>query len=232
MKLTRLSRPMLAALLAVALFAVAADAAHHGDKKNALTKKEKEEGFKLLFNGKDLKGWKVSENPKSTKVENGNIICQGKRAHVWYVADGGPKDHPKFKNFEFRAKVYIHPNSNSGIYIHNVYTEKGWPLSQGYEAQVCSNGYRDPKKTGSVYNYKNLSKSAAPDEKWFDYTIIVKGRTVQTIINGKLAAEYTEPDDKPTRLKGGTFALQCHDPKSKVEYHTIRVRELPEEKKD
>ena len=196
-------------------------------KKNTLTAEEKKQGFILMFDGKSLKGWKMNENPKSAHVKGGHIITKGQRGHLYYVGDGKKN---QFKNMELRAKVKIHPSSNSGIYINIKWHDKGWPLAQGYEAQVCSNDYRDPKKTGSVYGFLNLGKSAVPDGQWFDYTVKVEGRTVTTMLNGKVAAKYTEPKGKPTRLKGGYIALQCHDPKSTVEYHTVRVRKLPDSK--
>jgi hypothetical protein len=197
----------------------------HADeqRKNTLSEAEKKDGFVLMFNGESLEGWKMNENPDSARVEGGNIITSGKRGHLYYVGDG--KDN-QFQDLELRAKVKIHPSSNSGIYIQIAWHDEGWPLAQGYEAQVCSNDYKDPKKTGSVYGYLNLDKSDVPDGEWFDYTVIVKGRTVTTMLNGKVAAKYTEPADKETRLKGGYIALQCHDPKSVVEYHTVRVRKL------
>jgi len=198
-------------------------------EKNTLTDEEKKQGFKLIFDGKSLKGWQMNENAKSAQFKDGHIITNGKRGHLYYVGTGRDSKDGRFKNMELRAKVLIHPASNSGIYVHAKWHDSGWPLAQGYEAQVCSNDYRDPKKTGSIYNYKNLNKSAVEDGKWFDYTVIVKGRTITTMLNGKVAAKYTEPDDKPSRLKGGFIALQCHDPKSKVEYHTLRVRRLADD---
>jgi hypothetical protein len=217
------------AIILIALsasFAIAAEkpsTAKKTQKKNTLTAAEKKEGFKLMFDGKSMKGWKLNENPKSAQVKDGNLVTHGKRAHLYYVGDG--KDN-QFTNLELRAKVKIHPSSNSGIYVHVKWHDNGWPIAQGYEAQVCSNDYRDPKKTGSIYNFKNLGKSAVPDGEWFDYKVTVKGRTITTTLNGKVAATYTEPKDKPTRLKGGYIALQCHDPKSTVEYHTLRVKKL------
>ncbi len=70
--------------------------------------------------------------------------------------------------------------------------------------------------------------------EWFDYTIVVRGRTMTTYLNGKKAAEWTDAKDpSKRRLKGGLIALQGHDPKSRVEFHTIRVRVLEgEESKD
>lgn len=41
-------------------------------------------GFVELFNGKDLSGWKVNENPDSVRVQDGSLVVQGDRAHVFY----------------------------------------------------------------------------------------------------------------------------------------------------
>ncbi len=38
-----------------------------------------------LFNGKDLNDWKISENPQTFKVEDGRLIVDGPRAHLYYM---------------------------------------------------------------------------------------------------------------------------------------------------
>lgn len=190
------------------------------EEKNSLTADEKKEGFVLLFNGKNFDGWKVAENPDSFKIVDGDLTTVGPRAHAFYM------DKP-FKNFELRSKVWFGKNSNGGIYIHAKYKENGWPTDQGYEAQICGNDYKDKKKTGSIYNYANVDSSPVGPGEWFDYTVTVKGNKIQTIINGKLVSEYTEPADK-SRLLGGHVALQCHDPKSTVKWNTIRIKALPD----
>ena len=189
---------------------------------------EKEEGFVSLFNGKDLTGWKANESPETFKVEDGKLIANGKRSHLFYVGD--VKNHD-FKNFELKAQVLCKPNSNSGIYFHTAFQDKGWP-DKGFECQVCSNAYSDPRKTGSLYAVKDVAEAPAKDDEWFDYHIIVKGKSVTTKINGKVAVEWTQPDDySPKQFKGrilssGTFAIQGHDPGSRVEYKNIRVKPL------
>jgi hypothetical protein len=57
---------------------------------------------------------------------------------------------------------------------------------------------------------------------------------VTTSVNGKTIVDYTEPDgvqrpaDMAARvLSSGTFALQGHDPKSKVFVKNIMVKPLP-----
>ena len=53
-------------------------------------------------------------------------------------------------------------------------------------------------------------------------------------MNGKTISDYTEPDgvERPADMKArvlssGTFALQGHDPKSKVLFKNIMVKPLP-----
>jgi len=189
----------------------------------------KEEGFTPLFNGKDLTGWKANESPETFKVEDGKIIANGNRSHLFYVGD--VKNHV-FKNFELKAQVLCKPNSNSGIYFHTEFQEKGWP-AKGFECQVCANGFKDPRKTGSLYAVKDVAEAPAKDDEWFDYHIIVKGKSVTTKINDKVIVEWTQADDYVPKkgmegriLGSGTFALQGHDPGSRVEYKNIRVKPL------
>jgi hypothetical protein len=188
------------------------------------------EGYYSLFDGKTLDGWKAAENPNVGKVENGELIIGGgPRGHLFY---DGPVNKHDFKNFEFKAQVKIVGNSNSGIYFHTAFQEKDWP-SKGFEAQVCSQKYKDPRKTGSLYAVKDVMESPAKDDEWFDYYIKVSGKNVTIQINGKTTIEFTQEDGKlpndkmPGRvLSHGTFALQGHDPKSVVHYKNLRVKPL------
>ena len=187
-------------------------------------KEEDDKGWIKMFNGKDLSGWKVAENEKSVYVEDGKIVTYGPRAHAFYVGDG----KAEFKNFEFKAKVMTMPNANAGIFFHSKWQDKGWP-SHGYEAQVNNTYKPDPKKTGSLYNVVNITDQLMKDEEWFDYYISVKGKHIVIKLNGKTVVDYTEPEDPghaTRRLSAGTFALQAHDPKSKVYFKDLYVKPL------
>ena len=194
------------------------------------------DGWITLFDGETLNGWTPSEDPGSWKIEEGAIVTAGKRSHLFYTGD--VMDH-NFKNFEFSADVKTQPGSNSGIYIHTRFQEEGWP-SAGYECQVLNtnagSGNGEHKLTGSIYAIRNVWKQVTPDNEWFNYRIKVQGKTIQTYINGGLAAEYTEPDEvyRPEGFAGrllssGTFALQCHDPGSVVAFKNIRVKPLADD---
>jgi len=190
---------------------------------SAAEKTESGEGWIGLFDGKSLNGWKASENRDTFSVHDGKIVADGPRSHLFYV---GPVKNHNFKNFEFKAEVMTTPGSNSGIYFHTEYQERGWPR-RGFEAQV-NNTHGDRKRTGSLYNIKNVFEAPAKDDVWFDYHIIVKGKRVVIKIDGKTVVDYTEPEKARRKLSSGTFALQGHDPRSKVYYRNIGVKPLPD----
>jgi hypothetical protein len=190
------------------------------------TKQETEAGFVSLFDGKTMSGWKVNENPGSWKVEDGNLVCKGERAHLFYVGNDKP-----YKNFHFKAEVKTEPNSNAGIYFHTKYQDSGWP-KYGFECQVNLSYNSDPRKTSSLYGVKDVLEPAAKDNEWYTQEIIVQGKKVTLKVNGKTMVEYIEPDDQKAgsdftrKIDEGTFALQAHDPGSKVYFRNLRVKRL------
>lgn len=176
-----------------------------------------------LFDGKTLDGWKASENPGTFTVADGMIAVHGNRAHLFYT--GAVKNH-NFKNFEFKAKVMTAPGSNSGIFIHTEFQEEGWP-SKGYEIQV-NNSHTDWRKTGSIYAIQDVKEAPAKDNEWFTQHIIVQGKKITIKVNDKIINEYTEVEEGKGKLSSGTFALQGHDPESKVFYKDVMVKALPD----
>jgi hypothetical protein len=183
-----------------------------------------------LFDGKSLDGWRASENPSTFKIENGLIVAHGPRAHLFYE---GPVMNHNFKNFELKVKVMTTPGSNSGIFFHTAYQEKGWP-DKGYEVQV-NNTQSDWRRTGSLYAVDDVKEVYVKDNEWYTQTIRVEGKRVTVKINDRTVVDYTEPEGVEKeegrslkRLGSGTFALQGHDPDSRVYYKEVLVRPLPD----
>jgi hypothetical protein len=201
-------------------------AADDATKPGEVGKPDKD-GWITLFDGQSLNGWKVSENPEQWKVEDGAIVAAGPRSHLFYVGDDESKP-AEFKNFHFKADVKTTPHSNSGIYFHTRYQAVGFPQI-GFEAQV-NNSHGDPVKTGSIYHIVKNFVPPAKDNEWFNEEIIVKGKNIRTLVNGKVICDYTEPNGVtgPTeKLDKGTFAFQAHDPKSTTYYKNVKVKPLP-----
>jgi len=193
-----------------------------------------------LFDGKTLRGWKAGEAPGSFKVINGCITGDGPRSHLFYVGPDGKAD---FKNFELAVEVMTRNGANSGVYFHTEFQPQGWP-EKGFEAQVLNvrggeGGYTENKLTGSLYGIRNVYKAMAKDDEWFTMTVAVRGKSIQIRVNDVLVVDYVEPasppevPDHPGRKLGhGTFALQCHDPGSKVFFRNLRVKRLPDDLPD
>ena len=222
---------LLATLLASLLFASSLIAE---DKK--LPVDDPDRGFVPLFDGKSLDGW-TAQDPATAaaafKVEDGTIVCNGPFTHLFY---SGKVNDAKFKIFELRAEFKMGPTSNSGIFFHTENPGGKKKVEKGYECQICGDSYtKDPKKTGSLYDIEDVKESPAKDGEWATYVIRVEGKHIVLQVNGKTTVDYTEPDP-PNRKKGregrvissGTFALQAHDPVSKVWFRNIRVKVLPD----
>lgn len=196
---------------------------------NTLTPAEKSAGWKLLFDGKSLDGWKPSENQGSFTVQDGILVVFGKRSHLFYT---GPVANHDFKNFELSLDIKTFPKANSGVYFHTEYQETNWP-AKGYEVQV-NNSHTDKKRGAGLYAIQDNFEAPARDGDWYTMTIKVEGKHVQTFVNGKQIVNYTEEanPERPAAMKGrlishGTFAIQGHDPESRVMYRNIKVRVLP-----
>ena len=196
---------------------------------NTLTPAESSAGWRLLFDGKSLDGWKANETPGTFSVKDGEIVVRGARSHLFYV---GPVQDHVFKNFELTVDVLTFPKSNSGVYFHTAWQDSGWP-EKGYEIQV-NNSHSDPKRTAGIYAIKDNLDAVAKDGTWFTLSIRVEGRHIIKKVDGKVIEDYAQ-EEKPERLANyagrligsGTFALQGHDPGSEVHFRNIKVRTLP-----
>lgn len=187
----------------------------------AYAEEKKEEGFEVLFDGKSLDGWKVSENKETFKIEDGAMVAEGPRAHAFYMGDF---NDAKFKNFELRLDAMTRKNANGGVFIHTTYQEDGWP-SNGYEVQV-NNTQGDWRKTGGLYAVVD-NKEPFEDDKWMEMVIRVDDGLITITVNGKELVKHTSEGEKSKLQKdGGTIALQAHDPGSKVYYKNIRIKLL------
>ena len=197
-----------------------------------------DDGWVALFNGRNLDGWRPSESQDSWKVVDGQLSADGPRSHLFYT---GPVRGANFRNFEIEAEVMTRPGANSGIYFHTAYQEKGYP-GKGFEIQINNTatgegGYRERKKTASLYGIRNIYKQLVPDDEWFKIHAGVRGKNIQVRLNGTLLVDYTEPappflapgTERERFLDRGTFALQCHDAGSKARFRNLRVRPLADD---
>lgn len=195
------------------------------------------DGWRELFNGKDLIGWKANVLPDSWSVVDGVIRANAPKpsSHLFFV--GEKKDGVEnFKDFELEVDTRSEPNSNSGVFIHTEMAGDGGAmrLTKGYEIQLNSSAV-EKRKTGSLYDVVDLAKSPVDESKWFKVLITVRGQRITIAVNGQQVVDYTEPPNvertkeragRKLNPAGGAIALQAHDPKSIFYFKSVRIRPL------
>ena len=195
------------------------------------------DGWRELFNGKDLNGWKANVLPESWTVKDGVIRANATKpsSHLFYVGDK-KEGLENFKDFELEVETRSEPNSNSGIFIHTDMTGGGdaMHLSKGYEIQLNSSVV-EKRKTGSLYAVVDLDKSPVDESQWFKVLITVRGQRITIQANGQQVVDYTEPPNvvrpkdragRKLNPAGGAIALQAHDPQSVFYFKSVRIRPL------
>ncbi|MFQ3611204.1 MAG: DUF1080 domain-containing protein [Fimbriimonadales bacterium] len=183
-----------------------------------LKPEECDEGWRPLFNGKDLTGWFPTGYARWF-VRDGAIVGEGSMGHLFTEQDYG--------DFELRAMVRIRnlregmPKPNNGIYfraIPNPENRNSWP--QGYEAQVYNHEGPD-YITGSLYNRVRATRLLTRDGAWFSMRIRAKGDHIQIFVNGQKVVDTRNAD-----FRWGHIAIQCHDPFTVIETRDIYLRTL------
>ena len=177
------------ALLALAATAVAADL-------NILTPAEQKDGWKLLFDGKSLDGWRT--------YKEGGKIGAG-----WIVEDGLLKKQAKIGggdimfaqpvsgtvNWELSWEWRIAKNGNNGIKYFITEARKG---TLGHEYQMLDDdGHPDGKvgahrQTAAFYDVLPPAKDkpTKPVGEWNHSRVVVNGNAVQHWLNGAKVLEY------------------------------------------
>ena len=163
-------------------------------KINTLSENEKKAGWRLLFNGKNLDGWKTFQGKGITgwKVIDGVLNNSG----VGSDHGGDIVTREKFQSFELYIEWKIAPKSNSGIFFrvnekigkaiyesgpeYQLLDDKGWPEKLD-NTQYSGANYAIHAPRNAVV--KNL-------DEWNQTRIIVDGTHVQHYLNGVKVVDY------------------------------------------
>lgn len=169
---------------------------------NKLSKKEKKEGWTLLFNGKDFAGWRqcnATGMPANWTIEDDAmkvLIGEGKKPGQGAGGDilFGDK---KFKDFELSIDWKASKMANSGIFYY-VREVPGKPIYYAApEIQVLDNADATDNKidshlAGSLYDMLPADpKTVKPAGEWNTIVVRVKDGKVSHTQNGVEVVSYT-----------------------------------------
>ena len=172
-----------------------------GQKVNELTAKEKKDGWIMLFNGKDFKGWRQcngTEMPQNWVIEDGAMKVftgEGKKPGQGSNGDIIFADK-KFKNFELSLDWKSGKMGNSGIFYY-VREVPGKPIYYAApEVQVLDNVDATDNKipshlAGSLYDMIAADpKTVNPAGEWNNIVISVNNGKVTHTQNSVKVLEY------------------------------------------
>ena len=208
---------------------------------NTLTKKERKAGWQLLWNGRDLSGWK-SNSPngdmnKGWKAVDGELVIMARSGAGDIITE------KRYHDFELSIDFKITEGANSGIKYF--IGENG---SIGCEFQILDDenhpdakmGFNGNRRLGSLYDLIPADGWALVAKRdWNTARIVVRGNHVEHWLNGVKILEYEKNNDmwdtivshsKFAKVEnfaggdGGHILLQDHN--DEVHYRNLKIREL------
>jgi hypothetical protein len=195
-----------------------------GGDANVLTDDEQAAGFELLFNGRDLDGWKHSGN---WFVEDGAIARKDRGGSLVYAVKKIPDD------FELRFQWRVGAGSNSGVYYRPTQVEY-----QILDNAAHADGKNPRTSAASLYFCMPPARDATkPIGQWNTGRVVCKGTVIQHWLNGEkvIDLDYADPkradEVEMLRKRGGDLTarganLSLQDHGDPVWYRGIKLREL------
>lgn len=161
----------------------------------------------VLFNGKDLTGWK-GENGVTAGVVDGNL--QIFKGQGWLRTE---KEYQDF-NLELEWRAY-EDNYDSGIYIRSGTDGVPWPKN-GFQVNLRYNAIGALVKNSKTLVPAEIPK--LPVNKWVKMRLEVRGKKAKLIINGEDNWETDLID-----IEKGYLGIQIED--RKMDFRNIRIQE-------
>lgn len=120
------------------------------------------------------------------------LSCTSTDHSITITPDQGWSAGGNYRNFRLQGQAYTEKGAEAALLFHT----NG---ESGYEV-LFHNGIMDgSQKTGSLSAIRNLYRSLAEDNEWFDFEIAVRNKNIAIQINGTDVVCYTEPSN-PYRI--------------------------------
>jgi hypothetical protein len=181
------------------------------------------DGFKPLFNGKNLDGW--DGDPRLWKAQDGMIVGS---------TEGVPLEYNSFlitrksyANFILRTQAKLR-NHNSGIQFRSEEVPGLKWAVRGYQADMAENNYwgciyDERGKRGVMVNgWKDKAEKVVKLKDWNDLELRCEGDHINLKVNGLETADLHDSEKL-----SGIFALQLHQgPPMEVYFRNIEIKVL------
>jgi hypothetical protein len=200
-----------AALLAGLVAVAAPPLAAQGSMNNTLTPKEKQAGWKLLFDGRSLDQWRGYQEanlPAGWNIEDGVVVKPGSANDI--------VTREEFGDFELSIDWKLTTGGNAGIFYRATeeYPKVYWsgPEFQLLDDANAPDGKNRLTSAGAAYAiYPSPAGIVHPAGEWNTTRIVVKGNHVEHWLNGKKLLEYElKSPDWTAKVKASKFNAWPH----------------------
>jgi len=218
---------------------------------NGLSTEEKNDGWKILFDGKTTNGWHKyggGSVGSAWKIKDGYLYLDTSVKENWQVKDGGDIiSDEEYENFHLKLEWNITKGGNSGIifYIKEDKSKYKFPWETGPEMQILdNNGHPDAKiikhRAGDLYDLISVSKETVkPYDEWNLAEVKCVNGKLDLFLNGENVVSTTMWDDNWKKLvagskfksmpdfgtyKKGHIGLQDHG--NEVHFRNIKIKRL------
>jgi hypothetical protein len=200
------------------------------------------DGFKSLFNGKDLSGWTNVNTAKDTwSVKDGLLVCKG-------LPIGVMRSNHQYENFILHIEWrHMNPGGNSGVFVWSEgAVPAGKQLPKGMEVQMLELDWVNQHPRGGNPNHvgyvsgelfgaggleaiadnprgrRSMSKELRCNGagEWNSYDVVCVDGTVKLSINGVFVNSIRESE-----VRRGYLCLESEG--SEIHFRNIKIMELP-----
>lgn len=186
--------------------------------------------FKMLYNGKDLSGWKTTGN--WIPQEDGSLLIQPRAGEQgWERYDAYLWSEKQYKDFVLDFEYAYPAGGNSGAYFR--VGDQSDPVKRGIEIQILDSSTKEGELTShdhggligtDVPASQNMSR---PPGQWNRMVLTCIGSHLQVELNGEQVIDTkldkTAMKDRPLQ---GFIGFQDHGQPNDIKFRNVRIREL------
>jgi hypothetical protein len=189
------------------------------------------EGFKPLFNGKDLTGWKFFFDPKAKDadpaktfvVKDGQIQVSGFPAGYFYT-DKSYKNYVLTYTWRYPKEQPPKTTMNSGCLVHIQEPHKIWPHSVEPQCRYMDHGkfffigFEKGAKNVQTFDEQAQKQALKPSHEWNTTEVTSKDGALEVRINGTLV------NTGKSHLTSGPIGFQSEA--ARIDFKDIKIKAL------
>ncbi len=227
---------MLGLVVAVGLSATAGET-----PPNSLSPEEKTGGWRLLFDGQSLQGWRPFGKPSGAPIAKGWKVEEGALQKLAGQKGGDIVTDSTYENYEFAWEWRVAKGANNGV---KYLVMESRPQAPGHEYQMIDDDafskLNAKNKTGAFYDVlPPIAAKPLPAGEWNVSRIVVQGNRVEHWLNGTKVLEYElgseslksalanskfkKYSDFGTKIRGNILLTDHND---EAWFRNLKIREL------